>query len=262
MRERKKIALLAILLFFFLTVVGGFYCAGYPGIRLTDIDSRKLTRCLAACSVIGADWRAVWAYCSAKGFDANFIDIAVMQASSGQKGKEWLSKSLNGIALIRAIREYNALDKADRILDYLFPIDPKYGYAYTDSWGAERTWGRSRSHEGTDIICLKGTPIRSVCDGIVEKRGWNIYGGWRVGIRGKDGLYYYYAHLSGFNVVKGQQVSKGDVIGYAGDSGYGALGQTGEFPVHLHFAIYEDNIAFNPYPFLAEWERRYKIIAR
>jgi hypothetical protein len=50
-------------------------------------------------------------------------------------------------------------------------------------------------------ICsiTKGHRFFSVCDGTVEKLGWNRLGGERVGVRGKDGHYYYYAHLDKIN---------------------------------------------------------------
>jgi len=163
---------------------------------------------------------------------------------------------------MKALRYYRSIGKVDEMLENLFPIEYKYGYMYSNDWGEKRTYGGDRKHEGIDIICVKGTPIRSVCDGTVEKRGWNTLGGWRVGIRGTDGLYYYYAHLSGFAVSQGEKVRKGKTIGYAGASGYGSEGEEGKFIPHLHFGIYQGNKAINPYPFLYYWESRYEAIAR
>ena len=63
-----------------------------------------------------------------------------------------------------------------------------------DSFGADREGGK-RTHQGTDLFAAEGTPIFSVCSGKIEELGWNRLGGERVGVRGLDGNYYYYAHL-------------------------------------------------------------------
>ena len=66
----------------------------------------------------------------------------------------------------------------------------------------ERTYGGKRGHEGCDIMASynhRGVyPVVSVCDGTLEKIGWLPQGGWRLGIRSKSGVYYYYAHLSDY----------------------------------------------------------------
>ncbi len=148
--------------------------------------------------------------------------------------------------------------------DKVFPIEPGYDYDYSDGYGEPRSYGGDRSHEGIDIMCSIGTPLVSVCDGIVEKMGWLELGGWRIGIRGEDGIYYYYAHLSEYRegLQEGDKVKKGELIGYAGDTGYGPEGTTGQFLPHLHFGMYEregfanrGERAVNPFPFLKAWER-------
>ena len=70
-------------------------------------------------------------------------------------------------------------------------------------------------------------------------------------------VYYYYAHLYRYDemISEGDRVKAGQILGYAGDSGYGPEGTTGQFAVHLHFGIYQKNaegedVALNPYPLL------------
>lgn len=137
---------------------------------------------------------------------------------------------------------------------YSFPVLGNHSYA--DTWGAPRSFGGDRQHEGTDIFALFGTPLVAVTDGWLEKVGWNTYGGWRIGLRGEDGLYYYYAHLSAYaaGIYQGKWVNQGEVLGYVGDSGYGPPGTTGRFAPHLHFGIYLGDKATNPYPYLKMWE--------
>ena len=143
-----------------------------------------------------------------------------------------------------------------------FPIPRQYNYTYNSTWGAGRGWGGRRIHEGTDIFAGYGVPVRAVAYGIVEMKGWNKYGGWRIGIRDLNNTYHYYAHLNGFakDIEVGRVVEPGMVIGSVGSSGYGPPGTSGKFPPHLHFGMYKDSgrneWSFDPYPYLKLWERQ------
>lgn len=136
---------------------------------------------------------------------------------------------------------------------------------YVDSWGFERTYGGSRRHEGTDIMAdinVSGLyPVLSVTSGVVEKKGWLEKGGWRIGIRGESGGYFYYAHLAQYaDLEVGDHVQAGQLIGFMGDTGYGVTeGTSGIFDVHLHFGIYIDyhgeELSINPYRLLLYLEK-------
>ncbi|MFD1350637.1 M23 family metallopeptidase [Oceanobacillus caeni] len=145
-----------------------------------------------------------------------------------------------------------------------FPVATNYNYSYRSTWGDRRGFGGLRIHEGTDIFADYGTPVKSTTYGVVEMMGWNLYGGWRIGIRDIYNIYHYYAHMSGFNddVKIGQVVQPGDVLGSVGSTGYGPPGTSGKFPPHLHYGMYKDNgvneFSFDPYPFLRKWERMAK----
>src|SRR5690606_34072557 len=141
-----------------------------------------------------------------------------------------------------------------------FPVDTRYNYSYRSTWGDRRGFGGLRIHEGTDIFADYGTPVKSTTYGVVEMMGWNLYGGWRIGIRDIYNIYHYYAHMSGFNedLKIGQVVKPGDILGSVGSSGYGPPGTSGKFPPHLHYGMYKDNgyseWSFDPYPYLKKWE--------
>lgn len=145
--------------------------------------------------------------------------------------------------------------------EHHFLIPLRYDYTYHSSWGARRGWGGLRIHEGTDIFAQYGTPVLSTCYGYVEMKGWNRFGGWRIGIRDTRNNYHYFAHLNGFhkNLRQGSIVQPGDVIGYVGSSGYGPPGTSGKFPPHLHYGLYKFNgkntFSVDPYPSLRAWER-------
>ena len=114
----------------------------------------------------------------------------------------------------------------------------------TDTWGAARSQGRS--HEGIDIFAARGTPIQSTTQGIVRKVGENNLGGRVVVVVGPGGAGHYYAHLEGYaDITPDDWVNVGDIIGYVGDSG-NAKGT----PPHVHYGIYINGSAVNPYPLL------------
>ncbi len=146
--------------------------------------------------------------------------------------------------------------------EHVFPLPLRSTYSFKSTWGAARGWGGRRIHEGTDIFAGYGVPVRATAYGIVEMKGWNRFGGWRIGIRDINNNYHYFAHLSGFakDLKIGQIVEPGMLIGGVGSSGYGPPGTSGKFPPHLHYGIYRDNgrteWSFDPYPHLKLWERQ------
>lgn len=111
-------------------------------------------------------------------------------------------------------------------------------------------WQLVGVHEGNDIIAEEGTPIHSMTAGTVEAVGWAFYSGTRVGVRGSDGRYYFYAHLSRVapGIVVGAAVQPGTVLGRVGNTGYGDPGREDEFPPHLHLGIREGATWVDPYP--------------
>ncbi|WP_245575714.1 M23 family metallopeptidase [Alicyclobacillus contaminans] len=142
-----------------------------------------------------------------------------------------------------------------------FPIAKKYNYTVKHTFGAGRSYGGRRIHEGVDIFADYGTPVLACAHGYVELMGWNRFGGWRIGIRDVNNVYYYYAHLSAYAkpLKRGDLVEPGEVIGYVGSTGYGPPGTSGKFPPHLHFGMYKDTgrreWAFSPSGKLLQWQR-------
>lgn len=161
-------------------------------------------------------------------------------------------------------RIYAAFGRID-LHEHAFPLPLGAEYSYRSTWGASRGWGGHRMHEGTDLFAGHGVPVRSTCYGIVEIKGWNPYGGWRIGLRDLNNVYHYYAHLSGFDkkLKQGDIVKPGQVLGWVGSSGYGKPGTQGKFPPHLHFGLYRDNgkteWSFDPFAYLKKWEREERL---
>lgn len=142
-----------------------------------------------------------------------------------------------------------------------FPVSKKYNYTVKHTFGAGRSFGGRRIHEGVDIFASYGTPVLACSYGYVELKGWNRFGGWRLGLRDANNTYYYYAHLSSYaaGIKRGVLVRPGTVLGYVGSSGYGPPGTSGKFPPHLHFGVYQHTgtgeWAYSPSSLLAQWER-------
>ncbi|WHZ60351.1 M23 family metallopeptidase [Metabacillus hrfriensis] len=158
---------------------------------------------------------------------------------------------------MKLFQKYGRLD----LDQHSFPVPIRFNYSFKNTWGDARGWGGRRIHEGTDIFANYGVPVSSTCYGIVEMKGWNRFGGWRLGIRDSSNTYHYFAHLNGFadGLQVGQIVEPGQLIGSVGSSGYGPPGTSGKFPPHLHYGMYKDNgrteWSYDPYPQLKVWER-------
>lgn len=146
-------------------------------------------------------------------------------------------------------------------LEY-FPIPIQYRNRiwYEDNYGAERIQGY---HEGCDIMDTLDKPgqipVVSCCDGVITNLGWLFLGGYRIGITGNSGTYFYYAHLDSYanGLEIGDFVAGGQFIGFMGNTGQGEEGTVGKFPTHLHFGIYQSHdemTAVNPYPYLKSLE--------
>ncbi len=113
-----------------------------------------------------------------------------------------------------------------------------------DTWGAARSGGRS--HEGIDIPARRGTPVLSVSQGRVWAVQERELGGNTVSVAGPGGYSHYYAHLDSYGrYLPGDEVAVGDTLGYVGDTG-NAKGTT----PHLHYGIYTNSGAINPFPLL------------
>ncbi len=103
--------------------------------------------------------------------------------------------------------------------------------------------GEGEFHTGVDISAPIGTPIRATADGTVRTADMESGYGREVIIDHGHGLATCYGHMSGFAVVAGQTVIRGQVIGYVGHSGR----TTGN---HVHYEVRIHNTPVNPHKYL------------
>jgi len=110
------------------------------------------------------------------------------------------------------------------------------------------TSGASTYHKGIDILANQGSGVSAIEDGIVEFASWDNSGGYMIIIIHYNNMKSTYAHLdSKMYVKKGDEVTKGDVIGKVGpkyvENGKLNGATTG---VHLHLAISKNGKYINP----------------
>ncbi len=102
---------------------------------------------------------------------------------------------------------------------------------------------RRKKHWGMDFTAPRGTPIYASGDGKIVRADASASGyGKHIRIEHGFGYISLYAHLSKYNVRKGQKVKRGDLIGYVGSTG------RSEAP-HLHYEIIKDGNKINPINF-------------
>lgn len=139
-----------------------------------------------------------------------------------------------------------------------FPVGAAYEPFY-NTWGDPRSYqDRNFSHEGTDILARKGTPLVAVASGTVVRYGWNTLGGYRLTVQLDDFPQYrfYYAHMDRYapGLYQGAKVKAGQPIGYVGSTGEGPERTEGKFVPHIHFGIYGPDGVLDPFRFLKYWE--------
>ena len=117
-------------------------------------------------------------------------------------------------------------------------ISSSYGYR-VDPFGRQT----SDFHPGIDIAAPYGAPILAASSGKVEMAEWNGGYGRYVKLDNGHGFETAYGHMSAIAVSNGQEVERGEVIGFVGSSG----ASTGP---HVHFEIIENGKTVNPLQFL------------
>jgi murein DD-endopeptidase MepM/ murein hydrolase activator NlpD len=103
--------------------------------------------------------------------------------------------------------------------------------------------GEGAFHTGVDIEAAMHTPVHAAADGIVYSAEYTSAYGKLVTIDHGNGMRTWYAHLSEFEVIPGQEIRRGEVIGLSGNTGRVTA-------PHLHFEVRMGGSPVNPYPYL------------
>ena len=146
-----------------------------------------------------------------------------------------------GITADATLTRVPSLDSAlgPNLWPVLGPITSGFGQREDPVLGT----GEGEFHKGVDIGAPLGTPIHATADGTVLTAGLGSGYGREVVIDHGRGVKTLYGHMSGFNVIEGQTVFRGEIIGYVGHSGR----TTGN---HVHYEVRIRDIAVNPHKYL------------
>lgn len=201
-------------------------------------------------------------YCN-KYYGGKYTEQAAQQFSLKMR-KEMGWEVYGNPNYVNRIKDYLDIEKAAGMVAskgyYSNPLESSYmtvisEFGYRDFTDASS----SNFHGGLDLNAARNASVYAAADGEVvsiSTRCTHNYGkdngvdpcdndwGNYIKIRHKNGTCTLYAHLGYVNVSMGQQVKKGQVIGYAGSTGP----STG---YHLHFEIYDtSNTRIDPTPYL------------
>ena len=103
--------------------------------------------------------------------------------------------------------------------------------------------GEGEFHKGVDISAPTGTVVKAAADGVVTYADY--FGGYGrlVIITHGNGMQTYYAHLSKFDVIAGQEIRQSELLG--------RVGSTGRVTApHLHYEVRIGGAPVNPYRYL------------
>jgi murein DD-endopeptidase MepM/ murein hydrolase activator NlpD len=105
--------------------------------------------------------------------------------------------------------------------------------------------GEGAIHTGVDLSASLGTPVRAAADGIVTYAAWSGRYGKLVIIDHGNGMQTWYAHLSQFEVVPGQEIRQGQQVALSGRTGRTTA-------PHLHYEVRVGGNPINPWPYLTK----------
>jgi murein DD-endopeptidase MepM/ murein hydrolase activator NlpD len=94
-----------------------------------------------------------------------------------------------------------------------------------------------------DIAASYGSPIYACASGTVTTATYGTAYGYYVTINHGNGFSTLYGHMTRYTVKSGQYVTRGEIIGYVGSTGW----STGP---HLHLTMYYNGALVNPLTYL------------
>lgn len=183
-------------------------------------------------------------------YDENLNQGSVVVSQQGENGLERVTqnvKSINGeIAYVEPVDKEIIKNPVPKIINIGTKYIPNVGSTASWGWPTESgytfssyygyrlaVFGEGNFHSGLDIAGTGyGSRVYAANNGTIEEMGYIYSYGNYIMINHNNGYYTLYAHMSGFNkdVSLGSTVSRGQVIGYVGSSGWA----TGP---HLHYEI-------------------------
>lgn len=155
----------------------------------------------------------------------------------------------------RLVVEKQSLDEIEKTISYkeqmmvtrpaMMPINNEQLTRFNTIYGMRLhpILGDWRLHKGLDLTAPTGTPVYASGNGIITYASWLGGLGNAIIINHGFGFVSRYGHLSKFNIVNGQRVKRGDLIGFVGNTGLSTNS-------HLHYEILYRNKHVNPIDFM------------
>jgi murein DD-endopeptidase MepM/ murein hydrolase activator NlpD len=161
-----------------------------------------------------------------------------------------LTRSLSDLATRSQRIETFYTDQTAR-LSHTPSIWPVRGY-FSSGFGSrlDPFTGGKDFHPGIDVSAPRGTKAVAPADGVVLAVGQRGGYGLAIIIDHGRGIITRYGHLEGGNVRAGQQVRRGDVIGFVGSTGRSNA-------PHLHYEVWLDDKAQNPIHYILDEYRSF-----
>ncbi len=167
------------------------------------------------------------------------VEIKPDVSSKNKDSKEYIMEIKDDI-----IAKDNPIEKPE-IETFVFPIKDNFRFSSKFGYRFHPIKKIKKFHSGVDLSCKRGTNIYAIADGkVIRSSNINGYGNYIL-IKHANGVVTAYAHLNRRNVRKGDVLSKNDVIGTVGSTGF----STGP---HLHFEIIKNSKKINPAKVFAE----------
>ncbi|MGX9349161.1 M23 family metallopeptidase [Microbacterium sp. KNMS] len=119
---------------------------------------------------------------------------------------------------------------------YALPVPPEYYPIPVAADNFQDHVNRGSGEPGTDFWTPQGTPVYAVIGGTITltDNAPDSARGRVVELRGANGSYFAYLHLSSIGVTVGQTVTKGQYLGRSGGSGWGES----TYGKHLHLSMW------------------------
>lgn len=174
------------------------------------------------------------------GEDTNFAVQENFNPSAQKSSENWEQTSFSGVSVDGMISQNEI------IFSDFFKKVPEFPTGYPIDGTLTRGYEPSNGHYGIDIATEKGTSFQAIADGAIVNQDWTVNFGFVLHVQHSNGIITVYKHAASVSKSIGDFVTKGDILGAAGDVGILSSGP------HLHIEIWKNGVPQNPNTYLTK----------